>query len=174
MTFNDFNHFQLKLIDEVLKMRDTKGKEYANSENRFANFDRLSARLGLKNIAIAWVYTTKHIDALENYIKTGQSHSTEPTRGRIVDIITYLTLIAGMIEEANDGIPQPLLKDENSGKHQPFEYDTTKKQIINKMGNIYYDNVKCKVCGKPFSKHLWWDSIATGTIVEGTTLACPE
>lgn len=99
MTFKDFDEFQAALLAEVVQMKDTKGKEYANSESRFANFDRLSDRLNLPNIQIGLVYLTKHMDAIESYIAKGRTYSTETIQGRIVDAITYLTLIAGMIEE---------------------------------------------------------------------------
>lgn len=130
MTFPEFDKFQEELLKEVVVMKDTKGKEYANSESRFANFDRLAIRLNLSNIKVALVYLTKHMDAIESYISRGRTYSTETIRGRIVDAITYLTLIAGMIEEQEN--INKLLKvvsvtrDANSGKQQPFEYDPTK------------------------------------------------
>jgi hypothetical protein len=49
MTHSQFDEFQEKLIAEVVEMKNTKGKEYANSESRFANFDRLSVELGIPN-----------------------------------------------------------------------------------------------------------------------------
>ena len=125
MTFDEFNKFQLTLIDEVIRMRDTKGKEYANSTDRFANFKRLAEQLEISNIQIAWIYTTKHLDAIAQYCRTQETRSTEPIRGRIVDAITYLTLIAGMIKEW-DPLPIAELKDQNQGSHQPFEYDPTR------------------------------------------------
>jgi hypothetical protein len=100
MTFEQFDNFQDGLLAEVVSMKNTKGREYANSESRFANFDRLSVELGLTNIQIGWVYLAKHLDAIRSRIRTGQTFSTEPIHGRIVDAITYLTLIAGMIEES--------------------------------------------------------------------------
>lgn len=99
MTFQEFDEFQEKLLDEVVQMKNTKGKEYANSESRFANFDRLSQRLNIKPTAVALVYLTKHMDAIESYISRGRTYSTESIQGRIVDAITYLTLVAGMIQE---------------------------------------------------------------------------
>lgn len=99
MTFLEFDKYQEDLIKEVIKMRDTKGKEYANSESRFANFDRLSVRLNIKNTQVGLVYLTKHMDAIESYIARGRTYSTETIQGRIVDAITYLTLIGGMILE---------------------------------------------------------------------------
>ena len=99
MTHEQFNDFQANLLDEVVAMKNTKGKEYANSNERFANFNRLAGSLGLTNRQVAWVYTAKHLDSIASYCRTGQTFSSEPIRGRIVDAITYLTLIAGMIEE---------------------------------------------------------------------------
>jgi len=130
MTHEQFDDFQNTLLRKVVGMRDTKGKEYSNSESRFANFDRAAAELGLTNIQVAWVYTKKHLDGIASYCRTKKVLS-EPIEGRIVDAIVYLTLIAGMIEEerilkSQCEIDKSWNKDENIGKHQPFEYDPTK------------------------------------------------
>jgi len=137
MTFTEFDTFQETLLSEVVKMRDTKGKEYANAVDRFANFRRLSQTLGIPDAQIGWVYLTKHLDSISHFLKTGNTASTETIPGRFVDAITYLTLIAGMVEEANrtptslnpmttsTGIHEPV-PDRNTGKHQPFEYDPKK------------------------------------------------
>lgn len=99
MTFPEFDEFQKHLMQQVEEMRTTKGKEYANSEDRFANFKRLASELGMSPEQVLWVYLTKHLDAIRSYIRTQQTHSTEPIQGRIVDAITYLTLLAGIIFE---------------------------------------------------------------------------
>ena len=101
MTHEQFNKFQLELIDEVIRMKDTKGKEYANLESRFANFDRCAAKKGVSRLVVAGIYLDKHLDAIDSFIRTKKVMS-EPIRGRIVDAITYLTLLAGMIEEENE------------------------------------------------------------------------
>lgn len=106
MTFAEFDEFQAALIAEVVKIKDTKGKEYANSESRFANFDRLSAKLGISRIQVCNVYMTKHLDAIDSYCKNGTYYSNENIRGRIVDAITYLTLLAGMIAESEATAPE--------------------------------------------------------------------
>ena len=99
MTFPEFDDFFDKLIAECRSTQGTKGKEYANGESRFGNFDRLAATLGMTREQIALVYLQKHLDSIASYIKTGQVSSTEGIRGRYVDAITYLTLMAGMAEE---------------------------------------------------------------------------
>lgn len=98
MTHPEFNEFQKKLLEEVVGMNDTKGREYANGDDRFGNFNRLALALNFKNYQICYVFLTKHIDAIASYCRTGQTFSNESIRGRIVDAITYLTLLAGMIE----------------------------------------------------------------------------
>lgn len=99
MTFAQFDDFSTDLIKEILHMRDTKGKEYAGEKDRFDNFNRLSARTGLDRKTVWLVYFTKHMDAIESYIKNGREFSNEKIRGRIIDAMTYLSLLAGMIEE---------------------------------------------------------------------------
>src|SRR5665647_3481113 len=148
MTHQNFDEYQIKLLTKVNRMKDTKGKEYSNSESRFANFDRLAAELGLTNIQVAWVYTKKHLDGIASYCRTEKVLS-EPIESRIVDAIVYLTLIAGMIQEKDNALkaayagvdPEIELTDQNFGKHQPFEYDPTPGQIFN---SSIYDQTKTK------------------------------
>ena len=99
MTFEEFDKFQAELLTEVTAMGETKGKEYAHAEDRFANFNGLAGELGISNFTVAWIYLKKHLDSIASYVKDNKTYSVEPIRGRIVDAITYLTLIAGMIEE---------------------------------------------------------------------------
>lgn len=126
MNFETFDKFQAELLAEVTKMRDTKGKEYAHDQDRFANFRRLAEQLGIPDYQVGWVYAVKHLDSIASYMKTGQTFSSEQIRGRFVDLITYLTLIAGMVEEAalwNAVFGEHQLTGHNTGKHQPIEYD---------------------------------------------------
>lgn len=99
MTFEDFDKIQAKLLLEVAGMGSTKGKEYANSVSRFANFDRPAEKNGVSRLVVANIFLTKHLDAIDSFIKNGKIFSTEGIHGRIVDAITYLTLIDGMIRE---------------------------------------------------------------------------
>lgn len=101
MTFEQFNAFQESLLEEVKGMARTKGKEYANGVDRFGNFNRLAQRLGITREHVLYVYLAKHLDSIESRIVTGRTFSTETTRGRIIDAITYLTLLAGMLEEVS-------------------------------------------------------------------------
>lgn len=99
MTFEQFDDFTETLMIEVKSMRDTKGKEYAGLADRFDNFNRLSMRLKISRNKVLQVYLTKHLDSIESFIDHGKSFSSESIQGRIVDAITYLILLAGMIKE---------------------------------------------------------------------------
>ena len=99
MTFTEFDNFNSELLDAVTRMSESKGREYAGSSDRFDNFNRLAARLDLPRQQIWLVYFTKHMDAIESYIRLQHVQSDESIYGRIVDAITYLTLLAGMVQE---------------------------------------------------------------------------
>lgn len=99
MTFEEFDKLTEELFENVRVMRDTKGKEYARTEDRFDNFNRLASRMDIPRETIWLVYFTKHMDAIESYIKHGRTFSDENIRGRIVDAMTYLALLAGMFGE---------------------------------------------------------------------------
>lgn len=99
MDFKQFDDFQRELHQEIVSIGATKGKEYAHSDDRFANFRRLSEQLGLKDYQVGWVYAAKHIDSIISYIKEGKTFSEEGIRGRFKDAILYFELILGMIED---------------------------------------------------------------------------
>lgn len=104
MNFKDFDKFADEFIKDVLHMRDTKGKEYAQDESdRFGNFNRLAERTKMPRERVWQVYFTKHLDSIESYIEHGRSFSDENIRGRLVDAVTYLILLAGMLTETKMG-----------------------------------------------------------------------
>lgn len=105
MTFAEFDEFTETFLKEVRKMKDTKGKEYANTTDRFDNFNRLALKNDVGRLVVANIYMTKHLDAIDSYIKTGREHSSEPIRGRFIDAVTYLILMAGMQDETKPTPP---------------------------------------------------------------------
>jgi hypothetical protein len=102
MTHGHFNRIQQELFEEIFKLGQTKGKEYAhNDSDRLANFKRLAEGLELTPEQICWVYTRKHLEAIESFCKTNATYSGEPIQGRIMDAICYLTLLWGLISESS-------------------------------------------------------------------------
>lgn len=105
MTFEDFDKLQETLLGKVKDMKNTKGREYAGTSDRFDNFNRASSKIGIHRIQILMVYLAKHLDSIDTFVrefpkdKNYVKKLSEPIEGRIVDAITYLTLLAGMITE---------------------------------------------------------------------------
>ncbi len=101
MTFENFEQFQAALFDQVKHMQCTKGKEYTDGIDRFQNFNEEAKDMDVSRLKVAEIFLNKHMRAIKSYIRDGKEYSDEGIMGRIVDAITYLTLIAGMIEETH-------------------------------------------------------------------------
>lgn len=107
MTFPEFAKFQDDLYAEISVTREIKGREYASSEDRFANFNRSAAKNEIHRLQAANVFLQKHQDSIDTFIKDIAAGRTpklsEPIRGRFKDAILYLFLMAGMVEEEELG-----------------------------------------------------------------------
>lgn len=94
-------------IDELAKrlhhLTQSKGAEYTHGkDNRFDNFERQAAALGLTREQVLFVFLTKHMDSITTYIAdrargTARDYSESMT-GRVDDAILYLLLLRCMIE----------------------------------------------------------------------------
>lgn len=89
--------------EEIFQLREEGQKEYAHDEdNAFANFERIAEDLGLTREEVLWVYAMKHRDGIASYIQ-GHKSQREGVEGRINDLIVYLFLLRGMIEQNKEG-----------------------------------------------------------------------
>jgi hypothetical protein len=99
MTKDEMAARMLEVFDECWKLRSAGQEEYAHrDENAFANFERVSERLGLDRKQVLMVYMEKHLDGIHSFIN-GHKSQREDVRGRINDVITYACLLRGMIDE---------------------------------------------------------------------------
>lgn len=93
---------------KLLSLSNSKGKEYAGSDDRLANFKRLGDELNMIPEKALWVYLKKHLDSLTTYIKDQETgfkrEYSEPITGRVDDAILYLHLLKALIHE-REGIP---------------------------------------------------------------------
>lgn len=88
--------------EEIMFLGRQGQKEYARTaDNAFANFERTAEDLDLDRKQVLWVYAMKHRDGIASYIQ-GHKSQREDVRGRINDLIVYLFLLRGMIEEQTD------------------------------------------------------------------------
>ena len=90
-------HMQ-ELFNDCVAARKAGQEEYArDDDNAFRNFERISAYLNIPKEQVLLVYLMKHMDGIAAHV-SGCQLQREPVRGRIVDAITYLTLLSGMLE----------------------------------------------------------------------------
>ena len=99
MTQADMADVMAHVFEECSALRGAGQKEYAHLEsNAFANFERLATDLEMDRKKVLWVYAMKHRDGIASYIK-GHKSQREDVRGRINDLIVYMCLLRGMIDE---------------------------------------------------------------------------
>lgn len=99
MTKQEMADLMDRITHELRATREAGQAEYAHRDsNAFANFERVSERLGIPREQILLVYLEKHMDGIHSYVK-GHKSQREDVRGRIKDALVYLMLLWGMIEE---------------------------------------------------------------------------
>lgn len=88
---------------EINRLLVIKGGEYANAEDRLANFKRGAALTGCTPLQVLFIYMSKHYDAVASFVQTsakGEARpSSEPIEGRLDDLINYCLLAKGLIGE---------------------------------------------------------------------------
>lgn len=88
-----------KVFTECQELRKAGQAEYAHDDsNAFANFERVAADLKLTREQVLCVYARKHWDGIVAFVN-GHRSQREDVRGRINDMIVYLTILRGMVEE---------------------------------------------------------------------------
>ena len=102
MTQKEMEITMENIFKEIQRMREAGQKEYARkNDNAFANFERIGTNLNIDREKVLLVYLLKHIDGVCAYVE-GHKSQREDVRGRITDIIVYLCLLWGMIDETNN------------------------------------------------------------------------
>ena len=99
MNLHIFSEFMEKKFKELQKTRDAGQKEYArDSNNVFANFERVALNLDVKREKVLMTYLLKHVDGILAHVN-GHISQREDVTGRITDAIVYLFLLWGMVKE---------------------------------------------------------------------------
>lgn len=68
MNRDDFEGLVDSTVDHLKAMREAKGAEYANSDDRLANFKRGAERNGHTVLEEWMTYWNKHIDSIHSYV----------------------------------------------------------------------------------------------------------
>lgn len=88
-----------KIFASCMETREQGQKEYAHKEaEAFTNFIEAGAEVGVDRKVAWFVYFFKHYKGMTAYIK-GHKSQREDVRGRIKDMIVYLCLLWGMIDD---------------------------------------------------------------------------
>jgi hypothetical protein len=104
MTSKELHEVMESIFEECRCLRKQGQKEYSRDEDSpFANFKRIGFWLGKDQKEVLIVYALKHLDGILSYIR-GHKSQREDVRGRINDLILYLILLRGMIEEETGDI----------------------------------------------------------------------
>lgn len=98
-----FNALVESTMRDTLQLLAVKGGEYAGSDDRLANFKRGAALTGATPLQVAFIYASKHYDAIatfvrDNAIGTYRARS-ESIGGRFDDLINYCILMKAIIQE---------------------------------------------------------------------------
>lgn len=84
----------MNIFDECKEVLAQAEKEYAHG-GKFGNFERIAKLSGVSRETVLMVYAQKHMDGIWAHVK-GHKLQRETVRGRIVDLINYLSLLAEM------------------------------------------------------------------------------
>ena len=99
MNRNEMQSIMKRIINVVSETRDAGQVEYArNTDNVFANFERVASFTNTTREKALLTYMIKHIDGLCSYAD-GHRSQREDVRGRLTDIIVYCLLFWGMVED---------------------------------------------------------------------------
>jgi len=122
-------------IDGCKESLNTKGTEYAEKENRLANFEEVASGTGTTPLQVCMVYLMKHIRALQKEAATGIA-SVESS-SRVQDCINYLIFYEAIrLKQKRVGLQRPGLADDgdirvnrsnqlSDEEDRPYRFDNT-------------------------------------------------
>lgn len=110
MDGKDFDKLVNDTVTEIQRLLVTKGGEYAGSADRLANFKRGAAHTGCTPLQVAFIYASKHYDAVATYVRDQASETERPRsesiHGRLDDLMNYCLLMKGLVQEAEAAAAQ--------------------------------------------------------------------
>lgn len=99
-----FNGLVNSTIDTMRMLMTTKGGEYAGNQDRLGNFKRGAALTGATPLQVAFIYASKHYDAIATFVRDEAAGTdrprSEPIEGRLDDLMNYCLLMKGLVQEA--------------------------------------------------------------------------
>ena len=84
--------------EEIMLLRKQGQEEYASGSDAFYNFKKQGEELDMDPKIVLWVHAMKHKSGIDSYLR-GVKSQREDVRGRINDLIVYLFILRGIIED---------------------------------------------------------------------------
>lgn len=98
-----FDSFVTETVDATAKLLVLKGGEYAGSDDRLANFKRGAGLTGVTPLQCAFIYASKHYDAIATFVRDQAAGTDRPRsesiEGRFDDLINYCILMKALVRE---------------------------------------------------------------------------
>jgi hypothetical protein len=102
MNKQEMHKVMTEVFEKCQQFREAGQKEYAHKEEDvFRNFSDTASLLDLTKEQVLLIFAKKHFDGIAAYVK-GHRSQREDVRGRICDLIVYMCLLHGMIDENNN------------------------------------------------------------------------
>ncbi len=76
-----------------------KGKDYNPTGTAFKDIKDAGTAMGLSSEQVVGVYMQKHYSAVQSYIKDPRRETSEPIKGRLMDLANYCAMLAIMAED---------------------------------------------------------------------------
>lgn len=109
MNQKDFEELCQQIQRDTTDILILKGREYAGSADRLANFKRNAELSGVDPLTVLHVYMAKHWDSFSTYVRDMQAKQprelSEPIEGRLHDLINYAVLAVALISDAQESEP---------------------------------------------------------------------
>lgn len=100
LTYRDFDELFEARVEKLRETGLTKGRKYTLSTgDRLANFKQEAEELGLTPFQVWHVFFNKHVRAVADFCRRGQSIGEELVENHIHDCLMYLFLLEGLIAE---------------------------------------------------------------------------
>lgn len=103
----EFDKVFQEAIAQANNLLATKGVEYTGpqTQDRLANFKRGATLTGCTPLQVAFVYASKHYDAISTFVqndaKGAKQFLSEPIEGRLHDLMNYCILMLAIIRDGS-------------------------------------------------------------------------
>ena len=105
MKDNERDRIVEQVVDDIKSIFNTKGKDYAGSEDILANFKEEAERLGLSPSQVLMIYKNKHERSINSAVKRDPDRPHrlgEPLRESLIDAIVYNILMMCLLEDSRN------------------------------------------------------------------------